>query len=605
MNKKIELLAPAKNAETGIIAIKYGADAVYIGADFSARADAFNSINEIETLVKYAHQYNAKVFLALNTLLLDSEVEKAAKIAFSAYNIGVDAIIIQDLGLIEYGLPPIPIHASTQMHNYSIERIKFLEEIGISRVILPRELSLENIKQIKEQTNIELESFIHGALCVSYSGQCYMSSYIGKRSANRGCCAQPCRLQYDVLDNDKNIILENKYILSLKDLKLDNYIDKIIDSGIVSLKIEGRLKSLNYVANIVAYYRQLLDNIFEKNNNYKKASSGKVIYDFTPNPYKTFNRGYTELNINERNTEIASVNTPKSTGELLGEISEIGKNFIVIDTNNEIFNGDGLCFYDKKNNLDGFFINKVEGNKVFFEKTMPFFIGQEIYRNKDIEFEKKISISKTNRFVDIDIEISFDKTLKIKAIDEDNIDIVIEKDDVFELAEDNEKAIQNIKEQISKTGNTIFKVRDIKIISEKLPYLKKSVANDIRRELLELLLNKRLELLKPKASAEKLKYAKYPESEATAKNNILNKSAKSFYEKCEVNVTEFSPEHRNKHNLPLMTSHYCINYQLGVCSILQDKVKTDIPQPKYIRNRGRLFRLEFDCSKCEMLIFAE
>ena len=282
--KKIELLSPAKNLEVGMAAFQYGADAVYIGGPlFSAREDAMNSISDIEKLAKFGHKFNAKTYLALNTLLYDNEIDDAIKIAHEAYNAGVDAIIIQDLGLVEAGLPPIPIHASTQMHNDSLQKVKFLENVGFSRVVLPREFSLSEIENISQNSDIEIEFFVHGALCVSYSGQCYLSAERGRRSANRGACAQPCRLAWNVLDKSKQFLLENSHILSLKDFRLDYELKNLLKAGVMSLKIEGRLKNISYVKNIVAHYRQVLDKLLD-NREFGKASSGKVYFDFSPDP---------------------------------------------------------------------------------------------------------------------------------------------------------------------------------------------------------------------------------------------------------------------------------------------------------------------------------
>ena len=457
MGGKIELLAPAKNIEIGMAAIRHGADAVYIGADsFGARFAASNSFHDIEKLTNYAHQFHAKVYMTLNTLLYDEEVLPAQKMAFEGYNAGVDALIIQDFGLIEAGLPPIPIHASTQMHNYTSERIKFLESVGFSRVVLPREMSIETIMKIRETTNIDFEYFIHGALCVSYSGQCYMSACNGGRSANRGNCAQPCRLPYDVLDINRQIIAEQKHVLSLKDLNLENQLDKLIESGVSSLKIEGRLKSLPYVINIVGHYRNLLDKYLYENPNYQKASSGSVNLSFEPDPNKTFNRTYTELNATGRKQDIASIYTPKSMGTYIGKVSGMGQNYIDIDTSETIVNGDGLCFINKKGELGGFVVNKVNHSRIFDDSFDHCFIGAKIYRNRDIEFERLLSSERTRRSISTIVDFDFDEKLKISVTDEDSIKASLIKDGNFELALQCEKAKLNITEQLSKSGDTVF-----------------------------------------------------------------------------------------------------------------------------------------------------
>ena len=282
--RMIELLSPAKTAEHGIEAINHGADAVYIGApQFSARANASNSINEIERLVSYAHKYYAKVYVALNTILTDEELGQTERIIHQLYNIGTDALIIQDLGILELNIPPIAIHASTQMDNRSVEKVKFLEQAGFEQVVLARELTIDQIKEIHSQTNVRLEGFVHGALCVSYSGQCYLSQSLCGRSANRGVCAQMCRLPYSLIDSKGEVLVKDKFLLSLKDFNLSNYLKELIDAGISSLKIEGRLKDINYVKNVTAYYRQQLDKLLSGETQYQQASSGKCTYTFTPN----------------------------------------------------------------------------------------------------------------------------------------------------------------------------------------------------------------------------------------------------------------------------------------------------------------------------------
>ncbi len=607
MEKKIELLAPAKNIEIGMAAIRHGADAVYIGGEsFGARFAASNSFRDIEKLVKYAHQFHAKVYLTLNTLLYDEEVLPAQKMAFEGYNAGIDALIIQDFGLIEVGLPPIPIHASTQMHNYTPERIKFLESIGFSRVVLPREMSIETIQKIRKTTDVEFEYFIHGALCVSYSGQCYMSACNGGRSANRGSCAQPCRLPYDILDKNKQTITEQKHVLSLKDLNLENQLDKLIESGVSSLKIEGRLKSLPYVINIVGHYRKLLDKYLCENSSYQKASSGSVNLSFEPNPNKTFNRGYTELNVTGRNSEIANVHTPKSMGAFIGKVIGMGQNYLDIDTTETIVNGDGLCFLNKKGELNGFVVNIVNHNRIFDDSFEECFIGAKIYRNRDIEFERLLSSERTRRCISTIIEVDFDEKLTISVVDEDNIGVFIKPEGKFDSALQTEKAKQNITEQLSKSGDTIFSVQKVNFLSEKIPFIRISDLNQMRRDLLEILLEKRLELMPIPFVPSSDKEALYPEKKSVATNNILNSYAKRFYENHGVEVESMGAElHQEFDNLPLMTTHHCIKYLFGRCHRLSEKPLSQINDPVFLQHQELLYRLDYDCKNCVMRIFKQ
>ena len=344
----LELLSPAKNYEQGCEAINHGADAVYIGApSFGARVAAGNSVEEIESLARYAHLYHAKVFATVNTLLFDDEVEEAVKLLHQLYNAGVDAAIIQDLGLLECDLPPIELHASTQTHNASLERIQFMEQVGFSRVILARETSLEQMKQIRSNTHIDLEAFVQGALCVCYSGQCYLSQYISGRSGNRGCCGQPCRSAYDLYNGQGRMLLKDSHLLSLKDFSAAQQLQSMIDAGITSFKIEGRLKDMGYVKNVTAYYRQLLDSIMEGRPDLHPSSSGKCRFFFVPDLEKTFNRGFTDYFLRQRQT-MASFATQKSLGKRLGKVKSVGNGSITLNTREPLTSGDGLCFFNSQ-----------------------------------------------------------------------------------------------------------------------------------------------------------------------------------------------------------------------------------------------------------------
>ena len=410
--KTVELLAPAKNLETGIAAIDSGADAVYIGAcEFGARKNAPNTLEDIEKLVNYAHKFYVKVHVAINTILHDTELTNAIELVKNLYNIGVDAIIVQDMGLIKAAidgkLPPIPIHASTQCNNRTLEKVKFFDEIGISRVILARELSLNQIKEICDNTNCEIETFVHGALCVSYSGQCYFSYANGGRSANRGECAQPCRLRYSLVDKDGKYILKDKYLLSLKDFNASSELEKLVNSGVKSFKIEGRLKDINYVRNVTSYYNDLLNKCANR------TSSGTVFCDFTPNVEKTFNRGYTTYFLKDRE-QCFNFLSPKSRGEKLGKVKRITSKYFEIDA--DIHPQDGICFI-QNGEMSGFLVNKVDGNKIYPNSMNGLKSGTVLYRNFDSDFDKKLTNTKTSRKIAIDIVVDNDI---ITLTDEDN-----------------------------------------------------------------------------------------------------------------------------------------------------------------------------------------
>ena len=424
---KLELLSPAKDFECGVAAILHGADAVYIGAPkFSARAAAGNSLDDIKKLVDFAHQYYVRVYVALNTILNDDELAETQQLINELYAIGVDALIIQDMGILELDLPPIELHASTQCDNRTAEKVKFLEKCGFTQAILARELSLEQIAEIRRQTNIRLECFVYGALCVSYSGQCFMSQATNHRSANRGECAQMCRLSYDLVDNDEKIIAKNQHLLSLKDFDASKYLEKMVEIGVTSFKIEGRLKNIDYVKNITAFYRQKLDSILpqstqkeRKERNFDidnkpfasfapnlcapcgKKSSGKTKHFFTPDVERTFYRGATDYFLEKRQKNITEFRTPKSLGKPIGEVKLFNTNNLVIDTKYQINNGDGLCAFDKNGDLVGFRVNRVEGNRIF-PQTMPTIEkNAQIFRNFDIKFSQQLENKSSERKIEV------------------------------------------------------------------------------------------------------------------------------------------------------------------------------------------------------------
>ncbi|HEX9972869.1 MAG TPA: U32 family peptidase, partial [bacterium] len=402
---KIELLAPAKDLAVGIAAINCGADAVYVGADrFGARDAAGNSLDDIAWLTDYAHKYWAKVYVTLNTILFDNEIPSALKLISRLYNLGIDGLIIQDVGLLEHDLPPIPLIASTQMHNDSAEKIQFLEKIGFHRVILARELNFDEIQKIRQHSTIELEFFIHGALCVCYSGQCYLSYAIGGRSGNRGQCAQPCRRSYSLLDRKGNTLTADRYLLSLKDLNLSDHLEKLIQAGIASFKIEGRLKDKFYVMNVVGHYRKLLDVLMNKLA-LTKNSSGEVTFDFTPDPSKSFNRGFTKYFVNGRGENIAAIDSPKSIGEPIGKVVTVANQYFTIDAEKNFTSGDGICFFDDEH-LEGTFVNQALGNKIYPDKMKSIKPGAMIYRNHDQAFIRQLENSKTSRKISVKLQFN-------------------------------------------------------------------------------------------------------------------------------------------------------------------------------------------------------
>ncbi|MDD5639776.1 MAG: U32 family peptidase [Candidatus Pacebacteria bacterium] len=602
--KKIELLSPAKDYACGIAAINAGADAVYIGGPkFGARTAAKNSVRDIGNLIEYAHQFRVKVYVAINTILFDNELEEAQKIIENVYKLGADGIIIQDMGILEMKLPPIKIIASTQCNNYDIEKIKFFEKIGIKRVILARELSLEQIKEIRKNTNLELEGFVHGALCVSMSGQCYFSEAIAKRSANRGHCSQPCRLSYSLMDSEGKTYEKNKFLLSLKDLNLSQNLDDLIDAGLESFKIEGRLKDEDYVSNTTYYYRKKLDRILKRKENFKKSSVGEVISNWEPDIEKTFNRGFTDYFLKNDNSNILSI-SPKSKGKLIGRVKVISENYFILEKGIESSNGDGICFFDKNKNLRGSNVVKIFGPKIYLNDMSGLEEGMDIYRNFDISFEKQIKNNPIKRIVPIFFEIKeSEKGIVISVKDEEGIEVVLEKEIEKVLADNKEGALQNIKLQFSKLGNTIYNAKEIKIILSQPLFFKISTLNAIRREIIEIFDKKRKEsYIREEAHIVPTKIP-FPEKNLTYEANVSNSLAQKFYERHGVSSIEPAFEIlEDKKGKKVMTTKHCLRRLIGKCSKLNSI--DGIKEPLYLVNdKGYKFLLKFDCKKCQMEIY--
>ncbi len=602
MKKKIELLTPAGNAEIGIAAIDCGADAVYIGAPkFGARKAAGNSIEDIKRLTDYAHPFGVNVYATVNTLFYDEEIDEVHRLIFDLYEAGIDGIIFQDFGLLEIELPPVKLIASTQTDNYTPERIRFIDSIGVNRIILARELSLQQIKEISRTTQAELEFFVHGALCVSFSGRCYISKALFDRSGNRGECAQFCRMAFDLLDENEKPIIKNKYLLSLKDLNLSGYLKDLIDAGISSFKIEGRLKDINYVKNVTAFYRNRLDELIGNSDGIERASNGKSYIDFVPAPEKSFNRTFTSFFINGKNTPLASIHSPKSTGELIGKVIKSGKGFVKLDTNTEVSTGDGLCFFDINGNLHGFYVNKIANDSIFYDGDFVIYENKKLFRNYNRAFEKQLE-RKTERKIEISIYVSFDKNkMLVKAECEDGIFVKKEFQINFVPPQKETEIIDLLKKQFSKTGNTIYKVNQVQIDKKGISFLTVSQINEFRRALLEELTRIRKEHHKKnRTSYFKPRYTNYFKKEIDYTENVTNQLAESFYRKCGVEKIERGLDYTKDFNRkPLMTSRYCILDEIGLCK----RTAKHISERYYLRNRNGKFELKFDCKNCMMELY--
>ena len=599
VTRKLELLAPARDKKTAIAAIESGCDAVYIGAvKFGARQAVGNSLEDIKEVVEYAHKFYVKVHVTINTILTDDELLQAKDLIWKLYDIGVDAIIVQDMGILELAirgeLPPISIHASTQCDIRTLEKAEFFQNVGVSRIILARELSLEQIQKIcsavssidDKENAIEVETFIHGALCVSYSGQCYMSQYIGGRSANRGECAQACRKKYTLIDENGNIIAKDKHLLSLKDFNASKQIENLVKAGVKSFKIEGRLKDENYVRNVVAYYRNILDNCG------RKYSSGKIFADFEPDVKKSFNRGFTEYFLKKRE-KCFNFDTPKAIGEKIGTVTKVGKDFFEIKSKIKLNNQDGLCFMNA-GHLEGCLVNRSDKNgaviKVFPNKMNGIKTGTEIFRNQDVAFEKLLSNSKIKRR--IGVEIIYRDGI-ITAID-DNKNFANVSVDFTESPKNPDKMKENFIKQMEKTGESDFYARKVRVCSD-LPFIPISVVNELRRKLLDELMDERLKNYKRDVQ-KPLQHAFFPKEKLDYKANIHNQTAKEFYENCGCEVCEMSLECSSctQKCIELMRTKHCLKFAFDMCG-----------SPKklfLIDDKGKKYPLEFDCKNCEMII---
>lgn len=621
--RKLELLAPAKDLKCGIAAIDCGADAVYIGAArFGARQAVGNSIDDINELCKYAHKFGCKVYVTVNTIIYDNELEDTQKLLNELGRIGVDAILVQDMGITKLQLPQnVALHASTQTDNRSAEKVEWLARHNFDRVVLARELSLEEIRNIHRRVpQTELEVFVHGALCVSYSGVCYASEYCFGRSANRGACAQFCRMKFDLTDKDGNEIINQAHLLSLKDMCRIDSLEQLADAGVTSFKIEGRLKDINYVRNVTAAYsNQLNEIISRRGSEYERASSGVCDIRFTPNLNKTFNRGFTDYFLNGRTSDLASFYTPKAMGEYVGKVKEIRGNSFNVAGTTSFANGDGLCFINSNNELEGFRINRAEGNRLF-PLRMPRGLrkGIALYRNSDQLFEKELNGDNVQRKLGIRINIKASAEglhIEAKTCDE-KLHINLQKDISLEKAQKSQ--VDNIKRQISKFGNTIFTVEDVIVEPTDFPwFIPNSILAEIRRQATDELMGRLSEMsenqkdTKTKDQAQqlpdngKVSFHSISSYQQPYMYNIANRLAHSFYE--QEGMSDITPAFEiKKPSSPLvMQCRYCLRHELGQCK-KSHKQSGLLKEPLHLRLAdGRTFRLEFDCKKCQMNIYAD
>ena len=570
MSRKIELLSPARTAEIGKAAIIHGADAVYIGApDFGARHAACNSLEDIAELCRFAHIYSARVYVTLNTLIYEDEIERFSRLAFDLYDAGVDAFIVQDLSALRIEMPPVPLHASTQMDNRTPEKFLALAKLGYEQAVLARELSLDEIKNVsqaleKAGSSMQLEAFVHGALCVSYSGQCRASEHCFKRSANRGDCAQFCRMAFDLLDEDGRELAHQRYLLSLNDLNRSTYLEQMLDAGVTSFKIEGRLKDMTYVKNVTAYYRQRLDEIFARRSEYEAASCGTVRFNFTPDLERSFHRNYTNYFIDgKRAKSLVNLATPKAMGQYVGTWGHLAE---------KLSNGDGLCYINGEGQLHGFRVNRVEGERIFPApgSVVPM-DGTPVYRNQDVAFEALLARNDSaERKIPLDITLT-------------DADFPVSE---YELARNPQE--ENIRKQLSKLGGTPFALRNLNIEFTQNWFIPSSHLSAFRRELVEKTIK---DLCLRHADSNLVKSSELDKMDAFT-DEWGGGSANRFNPLPQAYETVSD---RSGSQL-IMTCRYCIKHELGLCKRNTGPLRLRLAD-------GREFQLKFDCNKCQMQIF--
>jgi len=620
----LELLAPAKNAEIGIEAIRHGADAVYIGGPaFGARVGAGNPVADIERLAAFAHRFHARVFITLNTIFRDDEIEEARHLAWQMYEAGADALIVQDMGLLELDLPPIQLHASTQTDIRTPERARFLADVGFSQIVLARELSLPEIEAIRAEFGDAssapvLEFFVHGALCVAYSGQCYISHAHTGRSANRGECSQACRLPYTLEDRQGRIVAHDKHLLSMKDNDQSANLRALADAGIRSFKIEGRLKDMAYVKNATAHYRQLLDRIVEDApQRYARASSGRCAFSFTPRPDKSFNRGATDYFVHGRQPDIGAFDTPSFAGAASGTVTRIGPDWFEIDSDDDYANGDGISYLSRGKKLAGLRINVARrsgGGWRLFPNEMPddpegFKVGVDIHRNRDQAFERQLEKDSAERRIGVSMELGetadgFALTLR----DEDGIEARAELVHAREAAKNPERALVGLGENLGKLGTTDFKAGEVKLVLGQPWFLPAAAVNALRRDAVDRLVATR-EAARPRLlrALPVEPPVACPERELSYLANVLNSHARAFYRRHGVELIADAYEaDTTPGEVSLMITKHCLRYSHSLCPKEAKGWVTGVnAEPMTLVNGKERLTLRFDCRKCEMHVMGK
>lgn len=614
----LELLSPARDAAIAREAILHGADAVYIGGPgFGARHNASNSLSDIAGLVPFAHRYGAKVFVTLNTILHDDELEPAQRLITDLYETGVDALIVQDMGVLELDIPPIELHASTQCDIRTVEKAKFLSDVGFSQIVLARELNLNQIRDIHQATDATIEFFIHGALCVAYSGQCNISHAQTGRSANRGDCSQACRLPYTLKDDQGRVVAFEKHLLSMKDNDQTANLGALIDAGVRSFKIEGRYKDMSYVKNITAHYRQMLDEIIDDRGDLARASAGRTEHFFIPSTDKTFHRGSTDYFVNARKGDIGAFDSPKFVGLQVGEVLKVAKDYLDVEATEPLANGDGLNVMIKRD-VVGFRANTVEKTGENRYRVWPNEMPADLYkarphaalnRNLDHNWQQALLKTSSERRIAVDIELGgWEEQLILTMTCEDGISVTHTLDGMFDVATNPEKALNNLKDGVAKLGQTLYYARNIDVKLADALFVPNSLLNQFRRETADMLDAARLAQY-PRGSrkAETVPAPVYPDTHLSFLANVYNHKARAFYHRHGVQLIDAAYEaHEEKGDVPVMITKHCLRFAFNLCpKQAKGNIKSWKATPMQLVNGDEVLTLKFDCRPCEMHVIGK
>ncbi|AUV53785.1 protease [Raoultella planticola] len=617
-NHHLELLSPARDVGIAREAILHGADAVYIGGPgFGARHNASNSLSDIAGLVPFAHRYGAKIFVTLNTILHDDELEPAQRLITELYETGVDSLIVQDMGVMELDIPPIELHASTQCDIRSVEKAKFLSDVGFSQIVLARELNLQQIKAIYDNTDATIEFFIHGALCVAYSGQCNISHAQTGRSANRGDCSQACRLPYTLKDDQGRVVAYEKHLLSMKDNDQTANLAQLIDAGVRSFKIEGRYKDMSYVKNITAHYRQMLDAIIEDRGDLMRSSAGRTEHFFVPSTDKTFHRGSTDYFVNARKGDIGAFDSPKFIGLPVGEVLKVAKDHLDVEVTEALTNGDGLNVMIKRE-IVGFRANTVEktGENRYrvWPNEMPADLHkvrphQVLNRNLDHNWQQALQKTSSERRIAVDINLSgWQEQLVLTMTCEDGVSVTHTLDGEFAEATQAEKALANLRDGVAKLGQTIYFARDVQINLPGALFVPNSLLNQLRRETVERLDEARVNAApRGQRKAVSVPPPVYPETHLSFLANVYNHKARAFYQRYGVKLIDAAYEaHEEKGDVPVMITKHCLRFAFNLCpKQAKGSIKSWKATPMQLIHGDEVLTLKFDCRPCEMHVIGK